>query len=325
MELRQQREHQQCHDEACQQRDRGAHDDAEQCRQRLHNPYPPSSLEIMTVNELKRRTRRPLGTVAWSGLLALCLVAAGSTGAPAGQAQSLLPEGALAPAEGHRLIARRIGTLLENAHYRRAAIDDRMSPEIYQRYLDSLDGQRSYFLASDVAEFDKEKLRFDDMIRSGNVEPAFLMYARLQQRNRERVEHALSLLASEPDFSVVESFEFDRKGAAWPTTREELDELWRKRVKNDALSLALTGKPWEEIADTLKKRYERVLKRAEQVTADEVFENLMNAYARTFDPHSNYFSPRNSEEYRIEMSLSYEGIGATLQSEDDYARSEEHT
>ncbi len=273
----------------------------------------------MTVNELTRRTRRPLGTVALSALLLLCLTGGGSTGAPAGQAQSLLPEGALAPAEGHRLISKRIKVLLESAHYRRATIDDRMSPQIYERYLDSLDGQRFYLLASDVAEFEQYRLRFDDMINSGNVEPAFLMYARLQQRNRERVEHALALLETEPDFSAVESFEFDREEAPWPTTREQLDELWRQRVKNDALSLALTGKEWPEIAETLKKRYERVLKRAEQVTADEVFENLMNAYARTFDPHSNYFSPRNSEEYRIEMSLSYEGIGATLQSEDDYA------
>ncbi|MET0312608.1 MAG: carboxy terminal-processing peptidase [Burkholderiaceae bacterium] len=273
----------------------------------------------MTVTELTRRSRRSLGTVAISALLVLTLVGAGSTGAPAGQAPSLLPAGALAPTERQRLLARRIGTMLQTGHYRRATIDDRMSPEIYQRYLDSLDGQRSYFLASDIAEFDTWKLRFDDMILSGNVEPAFVMYARLQQRNRERIEHAVKLLATPSDFTVEESFEFDREKAAWPTTTQELDELWRKRVKNDALSLALTGKEWPDIAETLKKRYERVLKRAEQVNANEVFENLMNAYARTFDPHSNYFSARNSEEYRIEMSLSYDGIGATLQSEDDYA------
>jgi carboxyl-terminal processing protease len=273
----------------------------------------------MTVNELTRRARRPLGTVAMSALLVLLLIGAGSTGAPAGQAQSLLPEGALAPPERQARTAKRIGSLLSTAHYSRAVIDDRMSQQVYKRYLDSLDSQRSYFLASDVAEFDQWKLAFDDMIRTGNVEPAFVMYARLQQRNRERVEYALKLLETPPDFTLKESFEFDRKNAPWPSSTAELDELWRKRVKNDALSLALAGKEWPEIAETLRKRYERVLKRASQVTADEVFEILMNAYARSFDPHSSYFSPRNSEEYRIEMSLSYEGIGATLQSEDDYA------
>ena len=271
----------------------------------------------MTLPDHSRRPRRPLGWLATSVLLGLVLAGSGSTGAPA--ATSLLPQGALAPTERQRLLARRIGSILEQAHYRRAVIDDRMSPDIYQRYIDSLDSQHSYLLSSDIAEFDAYKGRFDDMIKSGDVEPAFLMYARFQQRNRERIKYATELLATEPDWALQETFEFDREKAPWPTSVNELNELWRKRVKSDGLSLLLAGKTWAEAADTLKKRYERVLKRSEQVTGDEVFENLMNAYARTYDPHSNYFSARNSEEYRIQMSLSYEGIGATLQTDDDYA------
>ncbi len=271
----------------------------------------------MTLTDHSRRTRRPLGWLATSLLLGLVLAGSGSTGAPA--ATSLLPQGALAPTERQRLLARRIGSILEQAHYRRALIDDKMSAEIYLRYLDSLDSQRSYLLASDIAEFDAYKTRFDDMIKSGDVEPAFLMYARFTQRNKERIKYATDLLANEPDWTLQESFQFDREKAPWPTSVSELNELWRKRVKSDGLSLVLAGKTWAEAADTLKKRYERVLKRSEQVTGDEVFENLMNAYARTYDPHSNYFSARNSVEYRIQMSLSYEGIGATLQTDDDYA------
>jgi carboxyl-terminal processing protease len=272
----------------------------------------------MNLTQTERPVRRPTLWLTLSALVALVLAGPGSTGAPA--KPSLLAPGALAPPERQRLLARRIGNILQEAHYRRASIDDSMSSEIFQRYLDSLDGQRSYFLASDIAEFRGFERRFDDMIRSGDVEPAFVMYARLQQRNNERIRHTLGLLAQEPNWTVDESFEFDREKAQWPNTAQELDELWRKRVKSDALALMLTGKNWTDTADTLRKRYERVLKRANQVTADEVFENLMNAYARTFDPHSNYFSARNSEEYRIQMSLSYEGIGATLQSEDEYAQ-----
>ncbi|MEO0975315.1 MAG: S41 family peptidase, partial [Pseudomonadota bacterium] len=118
-----------------------------------------------------------------------------------------------------------------------------------------------------------------------------------------------------------ESYYFDREDQPWARTASELDEIWRQRVKNDALSLMLTGKEWEGddgVASTLRKRYERVLRRTSQLTADEVFESFMNAYADTLDPHSNYFSPRNTEEYRIQMSLSYEGIGASLQLRDDY-------
>jgi carboxyl-terminal processing protease len=271
----------------------------------------------MTLTDIPKPSRRPTGWLALSALVVLTLAGSGSTGAPA--ATSLLPQGALAPAERQRLLARRIGVILEQAHYRRASIDDRMSAEIFTRYLDSLDNQRSYLLASDIAEFNVWQYRFDDMIRSGEVEPAFAMYARLQQRNRERIKQAMALLTTEPDWKLDESFDFDRDKAPWPATAQELDELWRKRVKSDALSLVLAGKNWADTADTLRKRYERVLKRSEQVTSDEVFENLMNAYARTYDPHSNYFSARNSEEYRIQMSLSYEGIGATLQTDDEYA------
>jgi carboxyl-terminal processing protease len=262
------------------------------------------------------RRFRHLGGITLSALTVLILAGSGSSGAPA--ATSILPPGAVAPAERQRLLARRIGSILEEAHYRRATIDDRMSEQVYQRYLDSLDGQRNYFTAADIAEFDAYRQRFDEIIHTGEVEPAFLVFARFQQRNRERIRYALNLLASEPDWTLNERFEFDREKAPWPATSQDLDELWRKRVKSDGLSLLLAGKSWTDATEILRKRYERVLKRADQVTADDVFENLMNAYARTFDPHSNYFSARNSEEYRIQMSLSYEGIGASLQTSDDY-------
>jgi carboxyl-terminal processing protease len=267
---------------------------------------------------MSRRSRRSTGAIALAALLVLTLTGAGSTGAPAG-GPGLLPPGALAPAERQHLLARRVGAMLEEVHYSRIVIDDHLSEEIFKRYLDSLDGQRSYFLAGDIAEFNQYKDSFDDMIHSGAIEPGFAMYARLQQRYRERIEYALSLLNTEPDFTVDESFEFDRSKAPWPASEQEMNELWRKRVKSDAISLMLTGKSWADTAAALKKRYSRSLERAGKVTADEVFENLMNAYARSFDPHSNYFSARNSEEYKIQMSLSYEGIGATLQSDDEYA------
>lgn len=251
-----------------------------------------------------------------TALVAALAVLASSSQAPAGT--SALPPGAIAPSERHRLVARRVGMILEDTHYRRTDIDDRMSAQVYQRYLDFLDGQRSYFLASDIAEFDKYRLRFDDMIRTGEIDPAYLIFARFQQRNRERISFALAQLGEQPDWTIDESYEFDRTKASWLASPAELDELWRKRVKNDALGLMLAGKNWAEASETLRKRYDRVLKRVDQVSAEDIFENLMNAYARTYDPHSSYFSPRNSEEYRIQMSLNYEGIGASLQLIDDF-------
>jgi carboxyl-terminal processing protease len=260
--------------------------------------------------------RRSSGWITAAVLAMTALVLAGSVQAPA--STSLLPAGAIAPTDPQRATARKIGRILEEAHYSRAALDDKMSEVIYQRYLESLDGQKSYFLQSDINDFNAYRFLFDDMIRTGDIDPAYLIFARFQQRNHERIQHAIALLSTEPDWTVNESFEFDRSKAGWLSEQAALDELWRKRVKNDALSLMLTGKQWPEVADVLKKRYERVLKRVDQVSPDDVFENLMNAYARAFDPHSSYFSPRSSEEYRIQMSLNYEGIGASLQIIDDY-------
>jgi len=265
---------------------------------------------------MPKSLRRPSGWLAASVLTVLALVLVSSTPAPANTAG--LPAGSIVPTDRQRAVARRVGTILEEAHFRRAPIDDKLSAQVYDRYLDLLDSQRSYFLASDIAEFAPQRLRFDDMIRTGELEPGYLIFARFQQRNRERVQYALDLLKTEPDWNVNESFEFDREQAPWPASQAEMNELWRKRVKNDALSLILTGKTWAEASDILAKRYERVLKRVDQITPEDVFENLMNAYARTFDPHSSYFSPRSSEEYRIQMSLNYEGIGASLQLVDDY-------
>jgi carboxyl-terminal processing protease len=224
----------------------------------------------------------------------------------------------LAPTDQENYVARRVSDIIAREHYRRAPLDDRLSSLILDRYLDSIDSGRSYFYASDIAEFEKYRYELDDAIKSGDVEPAFVIFRRFQQRSRERMNYAIELLAKKPDFDIDESFTFDREKEPWPANAAEMNELWRKRVKNDALSLITAGKQWPEAADILRKRYEHVAKRMDQSKPDDVFEAFMNAFVLSLDPHSNYFSARNSEEYNIQMSLSYEGIGASLQLTDDY-------
>jgi carboxyl-terminal processing protease len=261
--------------------------------------------------------------IAPAALLGACLLllAATPSGLPAGTqpvAALALPTAAIHPTARQQLLAPRIAAILEQAHFSHRAIDKEFSALVFEHYLNAVDGQHSYFLASDVAALQPLRLQFDEMIHSGQLEPAYAIFARLQQRNRERMQYAIKLLATEPDWQATESYNFDRSKAAWPRDQAELDELWRLRVKGDVLSLMLTGKNWADTAETLRKRYERVLARVGQVSADDVFESLMNAYAAVYDPHTTYFSPRSSEEYRIQMSLSYEGIGATLQLNDDF-------
>jgi carboxyl-terminal processing protease len=224
----------------------------------------------------------------------------------------------LAPTEQENYVARRVSDIIAREHYRRAPLDDRLSSLILDRYLDAIDGSRSYFYASDIAEFERYRYELDDAIKAGDMEPAFVIFRRFQQRSRERMTYAIDLLSKKPDFDIDESFNFDREKEPWPANTAEMNELWRKRVKNDALSLIIAGKQWNEAADVLRKRYEHVEKRMDQSKPEDVFEAFMNAFVLSLDPHSNYFSARNSEEYNIQMSLSYEGIGASLQLTDDY-------
>ena len=263
-----------------------------------------------------RRWRRSGAVLVTAIALGVGTLLLGTAPAPSSTAGATTLD--LVPTERHAKVARLVGSMFERSHYRQAPVNDPVSSLVLDRYLESLDGARSYFLASDIADFERYRYQLDDAVTTGRVDPAFAIYNRFQERNRERIQHALSLLEVEPDFAIDESFEFDREDAPWAASRAELDELWRKRVKNDVLSLLLADKTWPEARDVLRKRYDRVLKRSEQITADDVFENFMNAFAHVFDPHSSYFSPRNSEEYRIQMSLSYEGIGASLQLVDDF-------
>ncbi|HWG68275.1 MAG TPA: carboxy terminal-processing peptidase [Steroidobacteraceae bacterium] len=268
-------------------------------------------------------TNRPRANRSrWITAIAVCASAVGLA-ALLGAAMVPTPAAApavaaLAPTEQENYVARRVADIVAREHYRRAPLDDHLSSLILDRYLDAIDGARSYFYASDIADFERYRYELDDAIKSGDVAPAFDIFRRYQQRSRERMAYAIELLKKEPDFNVDESFNFDREKEPWPANTAEMNELWRKRVKNDALSLVITGKSWTEAADLLRKRYEHVEKRMDQSKPEDVFEAFMNAFVLSLDPHSNYFSARNSEEYNIQMSLSYEGIGASLQLTDDY-------
>jgi carboxyl-terminal processing protease len=264
------------------------------------------------------RSRRATLLFSLPALVVVCGLLAGTAQAPVAKAVATADTQDLSPTERQRRVSKLVSNVIERSHYRQSPINDPVSALVLDRFIEQLDGGRSYFLASDIAEFEHFRYQLDDAVVAGQLEPVFTMFNRFQVRNHERVSYALQLLKAEPDFTVDESFEFDRAKAPWAKTPDELNEIWRKRVKNDALSLMLTEKTWPEARDILQKRYERVLKRTEQVTSDDIFEVFMNAFAHVFDPHSSYFSPRNSEEYRIQMSLSYEGIGASLQLVDDY-------
>jgi carboxyl-terminal processing protease len=218
----------------------------------------------------------------------------------------------------HPAISTNVAKLIEELHYSLPRLDNSVSSAILDRYLDTLDVNRMYFTAGDIATFNRLRYELDDRTRTGDLQPVFDIFNLFRKRAGERVEHAVALLATEPDYTLQETFQWDRSELPWPASEADLNEVWRKSVKSDALRLMLTDETWAETTETLKERYERSYKRITQLTAEDVFEIYMNAVAHNMDPHSSYLSPRQSEEYRIQMSLSYDGIGASLGLEGDY-------
>ncbi|WP_187375328.1 carboxy terminal-processing peptidase [Pseudomonas massiliensis] len=213
--------------------------------------------------------------------------------------------------------------LLKRHHYSKPPLNDARSVIIYDSYIKLLDPSRSYFLASDIAEFDKWKTQFDDFLKNGNLDPGFTIYKRYLDRVKARLDYALDLLdegVDKLDFSSNDTLEVERKDAPWLTSNAELDDLWRKRVMDEVLRMKLAGKDSKQIQETLTKRYKNQLARLDQTRAEDIFQAYINTFAQSYDPHTNYLSPDNAENFDINMSLSLEGIGAVLQSDNDQVK-----
>ncbi|AZL67514.1 tail-specific protease [Pseudomonas oryziphila] len=213
--------------------------------------------------------------------------------------------------------------LLKRHHYSKPPLDDARSVIIYDSYIKLLDPARSYFTAADIAEFDKWKTQFDDFLKSGNLDPGFTIYKRYLDRVKQRLDFALAELnkgVDKIDFTVKEDLLVDRKDAPWMKNSAELDDLWRKRVKDEVLRQKIAGKDFKQIQETLTKRYKNQLARLDQTRAEDIFQAYINTFAQSYDPHTNYLSPDNAENFDINMSLSLEGIGAVLQSDNDQVK-----
>ncbi len=217
--------------------------------------------------------------------------------------------------------AKVISYVLDNNHYRKLRLNDSLSSAILDRYVKELDNNKSYFIASDLKDFEKYRFKIDDLTRNENIEPAYEIYNVFRKRYKERMEYVMrNLIDQEFDYSVDEYYETDRDKEPWAKSVSELNDIWRMTIKNQALGLKLTGKKQEEIKDLLKKRYERFVKSVSQFSGEDVFSVYMNSITEAYDPHTNYLSPKASALFKQSMSLSLEGIGAQLQTENDYTK-----
>ncbi len=211
-----------------------------------------------------------------------------------------------------------INKVLERYHYRKMTLDDKFAAQILKNYLSALDPNRSFFLQRDVARFEGSVRRLDDDLKEGKLDVAYDIFRVYRKQVDERVRYAVGLLDKGFDFSDREDYQFDRSKAPWAKSDGELNEIWRKRVKNDFLSLRLADKDDAKIRDQLRKRYEGLALRVDQFAGDDVFQTFANAYTEALEPHTSYMSPSTSENFDISMRLSLEGIGAVLRSDNEY-------
>ena len=207
---------------------------------------------------------------------------------------------------------------LTNWHYKDTRLDDDLSSQIFDGYLELLDPNRIYFLAADVEVFERYRESLDDALRHSDLLPAYEVFNVYLDRVRQRVSYARARVQQPFDFTIDENYQYDREGESWAKETAELDELWRLRVKNDYLRLKLTDKEDEAIVETLTERYDNLERRINELNTEDVFQFFMNAFAQSIEPHTAYLSPRNSENFEISMKLSLEGIGALLGRETEY-------
>ncbi len=232
-------------------------------------------------------------------------------------------EPALAPLEIHLTTTRNIVAALQAQHFAPTALDDALSSTLLDAYLEDLDSGKNYFLASDIEEFEPYRFTLDDSLRQGNLEVAFYIFNQYRERVLSRFKKVVEILETnidEFDFSKDESLLLDPDNLRWAQTPEELDDLWRRHIKAAMLNLKLAEETPEKIQELLVKRFTNRLHRSGQTNSEDVYQVYMNSFTRVYDPHTQYFSPRNSENFDINMSLSLEGIGAVLQLEDEYTK-----
>ncbi len=218
----------------------------------------------------------------------------------------------------HQKESQMVVQLVERLHYKDTSLNDEFSVEILSKYLSVLDPSKMYFLGEDVVAFDRWRTRLDEGLKTGNLDPAYDIFAVFKKRVAKQKAYALSVLDSELNFEKDEAYQWDREKAAYAIDQKELNDIWRKRVKNDYLSLKLLKKEPEKIKETLAKRYKFMAKRVDDMKSDDVFQYFINSYLSLVEPHTGYMEPITSENFEINMKLSLEGIGAVLGNDGEY-------
>ena len=216
---------------------------------------------------------------------------------------------------------REIVSELAATHYSSLNIDNNLSEAYLSNYVEQLDSSKRFFLASDINEFQKWKHKLDDLAKRGDITAGFYIYNRLRDRAVSRLQSSIDLLNDQTykfNFNLKETILLEADKRDWLLNTKEADDFWRKTMKDSIIRLILSGKDKKEARELLVKRYKALLNQYTQRNSKDVFQQYVNSFTALYDPHSSYFTPRSSENFQINMSLSLEGIGAQLTTEEEY-------
>jgi carboxyl-terminal processing protease len=214
-----------------------------------------------------------------------------------------------------------VAALLEHQHLAGQRIDDGVSAAWFDAYVDNMDPARLYFRAQDIKGFDALRLGLDDRLYGVTgtiIDPAFAVWDVYRARVQERMDYALSIVNDAPDYTVEETWEYDRKDASWANTEAEANQLWRLYVKEQRLRGVLWDMEDDDRIERLTERYESNQRAVAGSERMDVLERYLSALASVHDPHSQYFKPASRDNFDIDLSNSVEGIGAVLQTQREY-------
>ena len=220
----------------------------------------------------------------------------------------------------HSHLLRLVAAISEQGHFSKKKISNESSHLILKNYLNTLDSQKIYFTQSDINYFQRYRYTIDDALKNGNLEPIFDIFRIYRLRVQQRIEYSIKIINSTNSFLVDDEYDFSRKNVKWQKDVSILDTSWEKKSKNDLLSILLAGQEINTAKKTLNKRYQKFLSRINNYDSNDVIDIFLNSYVHFLDPHSNYLNPNRAEEYEIQTTLSYQGIGARLELSDDYVQ-----
>ncbi|GGC86846.1 carboxy terminal-processing peptidase [Halopseudomonas salina] len=244
-------------------------------------------------------------------------------GALAAEQREPLDLESLQPTREQMLASLQTVELLRLSHYNKLRLNDELSSEIFDNYVKALDPQRSLFTAADIAIFERYRYKLDNLLPAGDLSVGFAMYKRQMDRLDQRLAYAQELLdkgVETLDFASDQTILIDREDASWSADEDELVQLWRKQIKDEVLRMKLAGRDMEIIEEMLGKRYKGQRLRLSQTQSEDIFQGYINAFTQVYDPHTQYMSPEVAENFDINMSLSLQGIGAVLQSDEEYTK-----